>query len=150
MQYSEGKLGRVFVVRVDNGEDLLSVIRSFVEEKGIRSGIIHFLGALREGQLVTGPEEVVLPPVPHFVSFSGGYEIVGLATISPGSHGSHIHYHCSAGRGEKVLTGCLRNVATTYIIVEAIILEICGLDTGRKLDGVTGLELPTHGMGPAS
>ena len=31
MQYTEGQLGRVFVVRIDNGEDMLVSLRQFIE-----------------------------------------------------------------------------------------------------------------------
>jgi predicted DNA-binding protein with PD1-like motif len=150
MQYTEGRTGRIFVIRIDHGEDMLVTIQNFVAEKRIFSGIIHFLGALRDGKIVTGPEEPVLPPVPRMMSFSGGWEVVGLATISPGSKGPHIHYHCSVGRGEDTLTGCLRNLGITYIIVEAVIFEILDLSTWREIDGITGLELPAHGTGPAA
>ncbi|NYT03019.1 MAG: DUF296 domain-containing protein, partial [Methanosarcinales archaeon] len=68
MQYSEGRLGRVFVIRMDEGEDLIASLQRFVEEKGVEAGIIHFLGALRSGRAVTGPERPVIPPPPHFES----------------------------------------------------------------------------------
>ena len=40
MQYTEGQLGRVFVVRIDNGEDMLVSLRQFVQDKGVRAGSI--------------------------------------------------------------------------------------------------------------
>jgi Predicted DNA-binding protein with PD1-like DNA-binding motif len=55
MPYSEGSLGRVFVIRMDDGKDFIEAIRRFVLEKGVSSGLILFLGALREGRMVTGP-----------------------------------------------------------------------------------------------
>ena len=57
MQYSEGQLGRVFVVRIDDGEDFLAEIQKFVLDKEIQAGSILFLGALRNGRMVTGPEK---------------------------------------------------------------------------------------------
>lgn len=145
MQYTEGRIGRIFVIRVDHGEDLLSAVRDFIAAKEIGSGIVHFIGALAEGQIVTGPEKMVLPPDPRFISFSDGWEVMGTATISPGRSGPHIHYHCSVGKGEAALTGCLRHSAPAYIIVEAVILEFLGVSTRRDQDSRTGLELPVHG-----
>ena len=61
MQYTEGQLGRVFVVRIDNGEDMLVSLRQFVQDKGVRAGSIVFLGALMEGRMVTGPRNRSFP-----------------------------------------------------------------------------------------
>jgi predicted DNA-binding protein with PD1-like motif len=145
MQYTEGQLGRVFVVRIDDGEELLGSVRGFIEDKGIQAGSVLFLGALREGRMVTGPEEPVIPPVPHFVMFEGGWEVFGIGTIYPGEGGSHIHYHASVGRSGHALTGCLRESATTYLIVEAVILEFTGLTARREFDQKTQLNLPILG-----
>ena len=84
MQYTEGQIGRVFVVRIDDGEDMLLSLRQFILDKNIQAGSIHFLGALMNGRMVTGPEEPVIPPVPHFVMFEGGWEVFGVGTIYPG------------------------------------------------------------------
>jgi len=57
MQYTEGQIGRVFVVRIDDGEDMLLALRQFILDRNIQAGSIHFLGALMNGRMVTGPEE---------------------------------------------------------------------------------------------
>lgn len=145
MQYTEGQLGRVFVVRIDNGEDLLESLRTFIAEKEIKAGSITFLGALMSGRMVTGPEEPVIPPVPHFVMFEGGWEVFGVGTIYPGEGGPHIHFHASVGRAGHALTGCLRETATTYLIVEAVIHEFVGLSARREFDEKMQLHLPTLG-----
>jgi predicted DNA-binding protein with PD1-like motif len=145
MQYTEGQLGRVFVVRIDNGEDMLTSLRQFIDDKDIQAGSILFLGALMNGRMVTGPEEPVIPPVPHFVIFEGGWEVFGVGTIFPGEDGPHIHYHASVGRAGHALTGCLREKATTYLIVEAVIMEFTGLSARREFDEKTQLQLPILG-----
>jgi len=145
MQYSEGRLGRVFVLRIDDGEDFLAVTRNFINDKKVQTGTLIFLGALRQGRMVTGPEVPVLPPEPHYVMFEGGWEMVGIGTIYPGGDGPAIHYHASVGRAGHALTGCLRDKAVTYIVVEVIVLEFTGLDIRRIPDGKTGLVLPVHG-----
>ncbi len=55
------------------------------------------------GRMVTGPEDPVIPPVPHFVMFEGGWEVFGVGTIYPGEGGPHIHYHASVGRSGHAL-----------------------------------------------
>ena len=145
MQYSEGQVGRVFVVRIDDGEDFLVSMRRFIADKGIESGSVLFLGALMNGRMVTGPEEPVIPPTPHFVMFEGGWEVFGVGTIYPGEGGPHIHYHASVGRAGHALTGCLREKATTYLIVEAVIIEFTGLFGRREFDERTQMNLPVLG-----
>ena len=145
MRYTEAKLGRVFYLRVDHGEDLLAVLQDFVIEKGIAAGFVHILGALREGNIVTGPKVPILPPDPLFDAYEGGWEVLGLATITQGEERPHIHLHASVGRGREALTGCLRKKATTYIIIEAVIIEFIGGGILRRIDPVTGLELPEPG-----
>jgi predicted DNA-binding protein with PD1-like motif len=145
MQYTEGQLGRVFVVRIDDGEDMLISLRQFINDKSVNAGSILFLGALMNGRMVTGPEEPVIPPVPHFVMFEGGWEVFGVGTIYPGEGGPHIHYHASVGRSGHALTGCLREKATAYLIVEAVILEFTGLSARREFDQKIQLHLPVLG-----
>ncbi len=145
MQYTEGQIGRVFVVRIDDGEDMLISLRQFINDKSIQAGSILFLGALMNGRMVTGPEEPVIPPVPHFVMFEGGWEVFGVGTIYPGEGGPHIHYHASVGRSGHALTGCLREKAITYLIVEAVILEFTGLSARREFDKKTQVHLPVLG-----
>jgi hypothetical protein len=145
MQYTEGQIGRVFVVRIDNGEDMLVLIRHFVNDKGIQAGSLLFLGALLDGRMVTGPEEPVIPPIPHFIMFEGGWEVFGVGTIFPGEDGAHIHYHASVGRSGHALTGCLREKATTYLLVEVVILEFTGLAAKRVFDEKTQVHLPIFG-----
>jgi uncharacterized protein len=144
MQYSEGQLGRVFIVRIDDGEDLLDAMQQFALDKKILTGAILFLGALKEGRMVTGPEELTIPPVPHFVMFEGGWETFGVGTIYPGDSGPAIHYHASVGRAGHALTGCLREKATAYLVLEAVVIEFTGLDVRREFDEKTQLHLPDH------
>jgi predicted DNA-binding protein with PD1-like motif len=150
MQYTEGQIGRVFVVRIDDGEDMLLSLRQFIVDKDIQVGSIHFLGALMHGRMVTGPEEPVIPPVPHFVMFEGGWEIFGVGTIYQGEGGPHIHYHASVGRSGHALTGCLREKAVTYLIVEAVIMEFTGLSARREFDQKMQMHLPVLGQKPVA
>ncbi|MFB3763680.1 MAG: PPC domain-containing DNA-binding protein [Methanotrichaceae archaeon] len=141
MQYSEGSLGRVFVLRLDDGEDLISSVQRFVEEKKIVSCMALFIGALRDGRMVTGPEAPVIPPIPHFENFNSAWEVFGMATIYPSQEGSRIHIHSSLGRGREALTGCIREKATAYLIVEIVLFEFSGLSAKREFDEITGLHL---------
>jgi uncharacterized protein len=134
MQYSEGSLGRVFVLRMDHGEDLIESLQKFLQEKKIESCTAFFLGALRDGRAVTGPKLPVVPPTPNFEAYESAWEIFGMATIYPSFEGPKLHIHCAMGRGRQSLLGCIRDKAQVYLIVEAVLFEICGLAAERVWD----------------
>ncbi|MDD1674779.1 MAG: DNA-binding protein, partial [Methanomicrobiales archaeon] len=125
--------------------DFLALVQDFVERKGIASGILFFLGALAEGKLVTGPEIMTVPPVPHYEHIAGGWELFGTGTILPGEDRPMVHVHAGAGRGTETRTGCLREIAETYLVVEAVVLEFGGMLAQRKYDPASGLYLPVLG-----
>lgn len=142
MQYSEGQVGRVFTVRIDDGEDFLREIRRFVAAMNVQSGTIQFLGAVRSAKIVTGPKEPVIPPSPRGEEIFGGWELLGFATIYPGEEGPSIHLHTAAGKGIRSLAGCLREKAEVYLVIEAIVTEFVGISARRLPDEKTGVNLP--------
>lgn len=149
MQHVQGELGRVFFVRFDHGEDLLQELQEFLTDHAVRTGIIHILGALREGMVVTGPFEPVVPPVPREEWFEGGWEILGTGTVLPGEDGRPmVHIHSSIGRGMDTLTGCLRKSARVYLVVEAVVIEIRAPGVERRPDDDLGVHLPHLGQDP--
>jgi len=134
MQYSEGSLGRVFVLRMDHGEDLIESLQKFLQVKKIESCTALFMGALRDGRAVTGPKLPVVPPTPNFEAYESAWEVFGMATVYPSIEGAKLHIHCALGRGQKSILGCIRDKAEVYLIVEAILFEICGLAAKRAWD----------------
>lgn len=146
MQYSEGSLGRVFVLRFENGDDLIGSVENMAGEKGIGAGIVLFMGGLRDGQMVTGPELPVIPPTPHWETFKKAWEVFGMASIFPSAKGPMIHIHSSLGRGREALVGCLRERASVYLIVEAVLFELLGVRARRGLEEKSGLCLLSLGQ----
>lgn len=142
MKYAAGTAGRVFYLHIEHGEDPIKIINSFVRENEIRSGVIHLIGAVKKGTLVTGPKEDVLPPDPHREDIGLAHEVIGTGFIRSGDDGPAIHLHVSAGRGGKALTGCLRETAEVYIIIEAVIMEFLGIDIPVVPDEKTAMMLP--------
>ncbi|OPY50447.1 MAG: hypothetical protein A4E49_02719 [Methanosaeta sp. PtaU1.Bin112] len=134
MQYSEGSLGRVFVLRIDHGEDMIESLQMFLKQKNIESCAALFLGALRDGRAVTGPKLPVVPPTPNFEAYDSAWEVFGMATIYPSVEGPKLHIHSAMGRGRQSIMGCIRDKASVYLIVEAVLFEICGLGAERVWD----------------
>jgi len=142
MQYSEGNLGRVFVLRIDDGEDLIESLRGFVKAKGVLSCMALFIGALKEGRAVTGPEQPTIPPVPHWEEYRDGWEVFGMATVYPSADGPRLHIHSTIGKGREALLGCVREKASVYLVVEVVLIEFVGLNVRREWDEKTELYLP--------
>jgi len=134
MQYSEGSLGRIFVLRMDHGEDLIESLQKFLREKKITSCTVLFMGAMRDGRAVTGPKLPVVPPTPNYEAYESAWEVFGMATIYPSIEGPMLHIHSALGRGRQSILGCIRDKAEVYLIVEAVLFEICGLTAERAWD----------------
>jgi predicted DNA-binding protein with PD1-like motif len=141
MQYSEGRLARVFALRMDDGEDLIASLQKFVQEKKVDSCMALFIGALRDGQAVTGPKMPVIPPIPHYENFDSAWEVFGMATIYQSETGPRLHIHSAIGKGREAIVGCIRDKARVYLVVEAVLFEFSGLKAKREWDEKTGLHL---------
>lgn len=145
MQYASGRPGRIFYLRLDHDEDLLTVLQNFVSSHKIHAGIVHLIGAISGGTLVTGPKETTLPPDPVWHQLEGAHELVGTVMIRSDNQGPVLHLHATAGRGTESITGCFRKGTTVYIVVEAVIIEFEGFTLGMENDTQTGLRLPVPG-----
>jgi predicted DNA-binding protein with PD1-like motif len=141
MHYTKGNIGRVFVLKFDHGDVFLDKLRAFAKKERLSAATITFLGALREGQLVTGPKKPVIPPSPNKVNFKEGWEIMGIGTIFANKSGPQIHIHASMGKKNKVLTGCVRGNAKVFLVVEAVVLELKKVRVAKEIDPKTGINL---------
>lgn len=138
MKSSEGTLGRVFVLRSEDGDQLPGTIEEFAREKDIRGAMLILVGGLGKGKIVVGPEKTELPPVPVLLPFSEVHEVVGVGTLFWNDDGPSVHLHGALGRGDKTISGCLRPGVDTWLVAEAIILEITGCPAVRKPDPESG------------
>ncbi|HUW63663.1 MAG TPA: PPC domain-containing DNA-binding protein [Spirochaetia bacterium] len=134
MQYREGKMGRVFVLKIEHGEDLLESIKKVVVQEKVEAGILFLLGGLDSASVVVGPKRKEVPPDPEWRSFQDGRELLGTGTVFWSGEEPMIHLHGSVGRGDAVLTGCIREKAVIYLVGEVILLEILGTGVRRQFD----------------
>jgi predicted DNA-binding protein with PD1-like motif len=143
MKASEGKLGRVFVIRLEDGDVLPKCIEKFAEEKGISVGHVILVGGLREGQIVVGPRySHKMPPEPMLLPIDGAHEVAGVGVLAPGEDGKPaLHIHAALGRAGHTMTGCLRPGVTTWVVGEAILYEILGAKVARIKDKASGFAL---------
>jgi uncharacterized protein len=143
MKYSEGKINRVFVLRLEDGDVVPACIEQFAAEKGIKVGQVILIGGIGEGQVVVGPRvSAQMPPDPVLLPIEGAHEVVGVGIIAPNKEGkAKLHIHAAMGRAGRTLTGCLRYGAKTWLVGEAIIYEITGAAAKRLPDKASGFDL---------
>ncbi len=143
MKASEGKLGRVFVIRLEDGDVLPKCIEKFAQEKGISVGHVILVGGLGDGQIVVGPRySHKMPPEPMLLPIDGAHEVAGVGVLAPGEDGKPVlHIHAALGRAGHTMTGCLRPGVTTWVVGEAILYEILGAKVARTKDKASGFVL---------
>jgi predicted DNA-binding protein with PD1-like motif len=143
LKASEGKIGRVFVLRLEDGDMVPEGIERFAAEKGIKAGQVILIGGIGGGQVVVGPRNSdEMPPDPMLLPVDGAHEVVGVGIIAPDKDGKPVlHIHASLGRAGRTLTGCLRPGVKTWLVGEAIIYEITGTKAKRLNDPKSGFDL---------
>ena len=141
MKYHAGSIGRAVVARFEDGEDFLQALSDLARKERILSAVFFLVGGAREGKIVVGPKGDEMPPEPVWDEIKGNSEILGTGTLFWDDEGPKAHLHMAAGRGEKVKAGCLRQGARTFLVLEAVVLEINGIDAKRQKDPASGLSL---------
>jgi predicted DNA-binding protein with PD1-like motif len=143
MQFSEGRLGRIFVLRLEEGERLNDSIEKFAREQKINHGLAFYLGGAGDGsQVVVGPEANRERVIPIIYTLRGAQEVLALGTLIPNEAGEPVlHMHAAAGREGQATVGCTRAGVTVGLVGEVVLLEILGTTAARKKDPQTGFQL---------
>jgi predicted DNA-binding protein with PD1-like motif len=144
MDYTEAKLGRIFILRLKQGEILHETIEKFAAEKTVASGLCFFLGGVDEGsKVVVGPKEGKACTIDPMVTLlTGAHEAVGVGTIFTNEAGKpKLHMHASFGRNESAKTGCVRMGVDVWLIGEVAILELVGAKANRAKEEGASFEV---------
>ncbi|MBN2426878.1 MAG: DNA-binding protein [Deltaproteobacteria bacterium] len=144
MKYSKAQLGRVFVIRLENGEIVHEEIERFAQDQGIEAATLIAVGGGDAGsRLIVGPENEdarPLNPMEHILT--GVHEIAGTGTLFPDEEGRPIlHMHMACGRNANTVTGCIRSGVKVWHILEIILFELTGSLSKRVLEKETGFKL---------
>jgi predicted DNA-binding protein with PD1-like motif len=144
MRYSEARYGRVFVIRLEDGEILHEKVELFARDKVVRAAALIAVGGADKGsRLVVGPDRgraKKMTPLEH--ALNGVHEVAGTGTIFPDANGNPIlHMHMAAGRKGRSVTGCVRRGVKVWHVMEIVLFELTGTKARRLLDPVTGFEL---------
>jgi predicted DNA-binding protein with PD1-like motif len=141
MNYQVGKPGRVIVAKFDDNDDVLGNLTDIAKKENIRAGVFHLVGGMREGRIVVGPETEDLPPKPVWKELGESHELIGLGTIFWLDDEPKIHLHGAFGKKDMVKVGCLRENSETFLVLEAVIMELDGINAVREIDPAIGMPL---------
>jgi len=144
MKVSEGRLGRVIVLRLEDGEVLHECVERAAQERNVeRATVIAIGGADKGSRLVVGPRDGRAEKiVPMQSELAGESEIAAVGTIFPDDDGRpSLHMHGSCGRRGRSVTGCVRAGVKTWLIQEVVIIEMLDLRSKRVTDPRTGFKL---------
>ncbi|MDO8472991.1 MAG: DNA-binding protein [Dehalococcoidia bacterium] len=143
MKASIGRIGRVFLIRLEDGDKLPSCIERFADENGIRVGQAVLVGGIGSGEEVVGPRRSdEMPPQPMLLPVDGAHEVLGVGILAPDEEGKPVlHIHASLGRSGKATTGCLRPGVTTWLVGEVMLYEILDIEASRIKDAKSGFAL---------
>lgn len=141
MKYQVGKIGRVVVARFEDKEDVLGNLGNIIKKEGINAAAFYLVGGMREGKIVVGPEKDELPPIPVWRELGESHEVVGFGTIFYQNNEPKVHLHAAFGKKDTVKVGCLRENSQTFLVLEAVIIELNGINAVREFDPVSGLNI---------
>ena len=145
MKYSTAAPGRIFVIRLEDGEILHETLEQFARDHAIRAATFNVLGGADTGSLlVVGPEDGRTPPpiVPMETVLRGVHESAGTGTIFPNEQGEPVvHCHLVGGRQKSAVAGCIRRGVKVWHVMEVILVELLHSSGVRALDPATGFEL---------
>ncbi len=143
MKSCQGQIGRVFVIRLEDGDVVPGCIERFAGENGVSVGQVVLVGGVGGGEVVVGPRRSEeMPPQPMLLPIDGAHEVLGVGVLAPDEDGkSVLHIHAALGRSGQTMSGCLRPGVTTWLVGEVILYEILGVNVARVRDEASDFDL---------
>ena len=132
------KFGDTYIVRMDPGEEILTQLKVFAEQEGVKLASVTALGAVKDftvGEFDTGAK------VYKSNRFQGVYEIVSLVgTINTMNDAFYCHLHMCAADQEGHAFGGHLNEAVISATCELVVTCLPGR-TDRVFSDEVGLNL---------
>jgi predicted DNA-binding protein with PD1-like motif len=144
MKYCQARQGRIFIIRLEDGDIVHGSIEAFAREHAIKSAAIIIIGgADKDSRLVVGPEEgraETIVPMTHILE--NVHEVAGTGTIFPDAKGNPLlHMHMACGRKDDTITGCVRTGVVVWHVMEVVLFELVDNTAKRAYDATTGFDL---------
>ncbi|MFW5735643.1 MAG: PPC domain-containing DNA-binding protein [Oceanidesulfovibrio sp.] len=143
MIHAQGTIGRVFVLRLEDGDSLPGSLEDFARNNGVARAVCLLIGGVGSGRLVVGPEDGGAERITPMVNaIQAVHEAAAVGTIFPDESGApRLHMHTALGRGDSSMTGCVRQGVDIWKLAEVVMLEIKGADMVRAVDPAFGFEV---------
>lgn len=142
MKYQVGQVGRAILAHFEDGDGIIGGLTDIVRRENIRACVFYLLGGITDGRIVVGPaQDDVRPPEPTWREIVESHETLAIGTAFWYGDEPRIHIHGTYGKFDSVMTGCLRDEARVFLVVEAVIIELEGIEAVRDLDPVVNMAL---------
>ncbi len=135
MKYTEGEIGRVFVLQFEEGDDLVKCTEDFAADNGIATGYLNFTGMLGKGSLKAGIGAADSDKISIDATYEGS--AIGLLAVN-GEGKPTLHLNGVLGHGSKVVGGYMSESVTVSKGGQAILYEITGASCTQSQDDTTG------------
>ena len=135
MKYQVGEIGKVILAHFEDGDEIISNLVAIVRRERIKGGVFYLLGGITQGRIVVGPmNDDVRPPEPTWREIIDSHETLAIGTVFWQGDEPRIHIHGTYGKFDSVKTGCLRDEAKTFLVLEVVMLELKGINAVREID----------------
>lgn len=144
MRFSQAQLGRIFVIRLEDGDIVHEAVEQFARDQSIKAASLIIVGGADKGStLVVGPEQGrAIPVVPMEHMLTDVHEVAGTGTLFLDEEGNPLlHMHIACGRNASSVTGCVRRGVKAWQILEIILFELLESSACRVSDPATGFKL---------
>ena len=132
------KIGNRYIIRIDKGEEIVSILTRFCNERAIKSGKISAIGAVNEVDI--GLFDSIKQEY-YSKTLKGAFEILSITgNISSNKDQPYLHMHITLSNNEYNAFGGHLNKAIVSATCEVILEELNG-KLERSFDENTGLNL---------
>lgn len=144
MKFSQAKQGRVFIIRLEDGEILHHEIEKFAQDHSVKAASLIVLGGADiDSKLIVGPQharETSITPMQKVLD--NVHEITGTGSLFLDEKGNpSLHMHISCGRNNSTITGCVRRGVKVWHVMEVIMFELLDTTAVRKMEPAISFEL---------
>ncbi len=127
MRVHEGQVGRVFALKLEEGDRLIADLARLAEERQIRTALVLFQGATGDAQMVLGfrPYSRRARDFDRIASCEHR-EVIGVGSITWAAGKPKVHLHAGTGRGREVFIAHIEEALTFGM--EAFVVELLGAE----------------------
>lgn len=139
MEFTSLNLERIYILRVDPGEDVLFSVRAFLEESGIRQAVVLGGYGTLAAYHLHWVKDNLIPAQEVYGKGEGGIEILSMNGLVVAGQ-PHIHVSLSTPQG--AFGGHLEEGNIAYVLCEIYFGEVAG-----KILQRSRVDVDVEGMG---